>query len=295
MRESDPKTALIPVQSTALTKVGAMSLAARGRADLRIKEEAEEWLKRGLELDDQASYEEAFECFDRGIQLDPNHPELQHMLGVMYANGQGVQQDDAEAAVWYRKAAENGYEPAKAALVALAPEMRYQQLSSEEKNAVLDDLKAVTEQGLLSLSSMKFQKLGPLVEAERQKTWCILVVDDDETLRDIISSMLTTAGYQCRTVAGGLEALALLESGETFDLLTTDLLNSPLTGIDLLISAKERFPHVPVAILSVVNDESVVKECLRSGACEYLSIPFDRGQLLATVRRALEHRGMKPD
>src|SRR5208282_3987556 len=108
MRKSDSKTALIPVQSTALTKVGAKSLVARGRTDLRIKEEAEEWLNRGVELRDQGSFEEAFACFERGIQLDPNHPELQHMLGVMYFNGQGIPQDYVQAAVWYHKAAEQG-------------------------------------------------------------------------------------------------------------------------------------------------------------------------------------------
>jgi TPR repeat protein len=108
MRELDPKTALVPVQSTALTKVGAESLVARGRTDLRIKEEAEEWLKRGVELRDQGSYEEAFECFEGGIRLDPNHTELQHMLGVMYANGLGVQQDYAQAVAWFRKSADQG-------------------------------------------------------------------------------------------------------------------------------------------------------------------------------------------
>src|SRR5208282_501847 len=108
MRESDPKTALVPVQPTALTKAGAKSLVARGRADLQIKEKAEEWLKRGVELREQRIYEEAFACFERGIQLDPNHPELQHMLGVMYNHGQGVQQDYVQAAVWFRKAADQG-------------------------------------------------------------------------------------------------------------------------------------------------------------------------------------------
>src|SRR5271169_159167 len=113
MRKSDSETALIPVQSTALTKVGAMSLVARGRADLRIKEEAEDWLKRGVELREQGSYEEAFACFERGIQLEPNHPALQHMLGVMYNHGQGVQQDYVQAAVWFRKAADQGHSGAQ--------------------------------------------------------------------------------------------------------------------------------------------------------------------------------------
>ena len=50
MSESEKQTALISLQHTALTKVGAKSLVARGRAELRAREEAEEWFKKGLEF-----------------------------------------------------------------------------------------------------------------------------------------------------------------------------------------------------------------------------------------------------
>src|ERR1035441_6273219 len=65
-----------------------------------------------------------------------------------------------------------------------------------------------------------------LEKAEGRSTR-IIVVDDSEEIRDSIASMLTSEGYECRAVAGGFEALALLESGEQFDLLLTDLLNHP--------------------------------------------------------------------
>ncbi len=137
MSESNKQIALIPVRSAALTKVGIKSLVVRGRTDLRIREEAEEWLKRGLEFlrqaqiqdmfDDAESFYEdespcdpsffanpnnrlecAFTCFERGINLDPNHAELQFWLGNLYTNGQGVPQDYALAASWWRQAAEQG-------------------------------------------------------------------------------------------------------------------------------------------------------------------------------------------
>jgi len=120
----------------------------------------------------------------------------------------------------------------------------------------------------------------------------ILVVDDDEAIRDIISSMLTSAGYQCRAVAGGLEALALLDAGEECDLLLTDLLNLPLDGFSLLERTKEKFPNIPVIIASAVHDEHTIQACIRSGAYEYLREPFERSQLLDTVSRALQHRRM---
>jgi CheY-like chemotaxis protein len=61
----------------------------------------------------------------------------------------------------------------------------------------------------------------------------ILVVDDAEAVREFISLILSAAGYECRTVSSGREALALLNAGERFDLMLCDLLNSP-HGITLL-------------------------------------------------------------
>src|SRR5437773_492541 len=62
----------------------------------------------------------------------------------------------------------------------------------------------------------------------------ILVVDDEETIREIVSSMLTHANYKCRQAASGLEAIALLDSGEEFELMLSDLMMADLDGIGLL-------------------------------------------------------------
>lgn len=121
----------------------------------------------------------------------------------------------------------------------------------------------------------------------------ILVVDDDKQIREIIASMLTTAGYECRSVAAGTEALALLESGEEFQLLMTDLLNTPLTGFDLLQRLKQEFPDVAVVIASAVDDDDVIRQCIQNGAEDYLKEPFEREQLLNIVSRILKQRAVK--
>src|ERR1035441_2414733 len=105
MSAGEEQAALVWVQSAALTKAGANSLAARGHADLWTKEQAERWLGKGFEFSDQRKYEDAFHCFERGIQLDPNHVGLQIMLGMAHHYGQGVPQDHTQAAFWYLKAA----------------------------------------------------------------------------------------------------------------------------------------------------------------------------------------------
>src|SRR3954451_22292937 len=121
----------------------------------------------------------------------------------------------------------------------------------------------------------------------------ILVVDDEETIREIVCSMLTSAKYECRQAGSGMEALALLDSGEEFELMLSDLMMANLDGIGLLERTKERFPDMPVVMVTAVHDISVALAALRNGAYDYLLKPFEREQLLNTVSRALENRRLK--
>ena len=81
----------------------------------------------------------------------------------------------------------------------------------------------------------------------------ILMVDDEEPIREILANMLGFAGYRCCTFAGGGQALKLLDSGEKFDLVTSDLLNSPLDGIGFLEQMKDKFPEIPFLVISAVQ------------------------------------------
>lgn len=104
----------------------------------------------------------------------------------------------------------------------------------------------------------------------------ILVVDDEEAVRETICAMLTQSGYACQAVPGGGEALGLLERGESFDLLLSDLVNSPMDGITLLERMKQDFPGIPVVIATALNDVSIAVTCARMGADEYISHPVTR-------------------
>src|ERR1700751_754199 len=121
----------------------------------------------------------------------------------------------------------------------------------------------------------------------------ILVVDDEEPIREIVSSMLSFANYQTLQAASGLEALALLDSGDEFEFMLSDLMMAELDGIGLLERTKERYPDMPVVMVTAVHDISVALAAIRNGAYDYLLKPFEREQLLAMVRRALEHRRLK--
>ena len=102
----------------------------------------------------------------------------------------------------------------------------------------------------------------------------ILVVDDEESIREIVSSMLSFANYQCRQAASGREALALLDSGETFELMLSDLMMAELDGIALLERSKEKYPDMPVIMVTAVHDISVALAAIRNGAYDYLLNPL---------------------
>jgi cyclic di-GMP phosphodiesterase len=121
----------------------------------------------------------------------------------------------------------------------------------------------------------------------------ILVVDDEEAIREIVCAMLTAAGYKTRQASSGLKALDILDAGEEFELMLSDLMMADLDGIGLLERTKEGYPDMPVVMVTAVHDISVALAAIRNGAYDYLLKPFEREQLLATVRRALENRRLK--
>lgn len=121
----------------------------------------------------------------------------------------------------------------------------------------------------------------------------ILIVDDEDPIREVVSSMLSSSGFVCTQAQSGREALALLQSGEEFELMLSDMMMPVMDGEALLAATKERFPDIPVVMVTAMHDISIALNAIRNGAYDYLLKPFDREQLLATVRRALENRRLK--
>lgn len=121
----------------------------------------------------------------------------------------------------------------------------------------------------------------------------ILIVDDEDPIREVVSSMLSSANFACTQASSGKEALALLQSGEEFELMLSDMMMPVMDGEALLAATKERFPDMPVVMVTAMHDISIALNAIRNGAYDYLLKPFDREQLLATVRRALENRRLK--
>jgi putative nucleotidyltransferase with HDIG domain len=121
----------------------------------------------------------------------------------------------------------------------------------------------------------------------------ILVVDDETSVRDVMCSILFQAGFECRPVASAHDALAVLRSSENISIVLSDLIMEGVDGLTLLSKMKEVNPDIPVVMVTAVHDISVALSAIRNGAYDYLLKPFEREQLLAMVRRALETRRLR--
>lgn len=117
----------------------------------------------------------------------------------------------------------------------------------------------------------------------------ILVVDDEEAIREVVSTMLESKGYRCTTVSNGRAAQEQVKKS-TPDLVLSDMIMPEMDGIKLLDWLREYDPEVPVIMVTAIHDISTALEAIRRGAYDYILKPFEKDQLFLGVGRALQHR-----
>src|SRR3982074_2653137 len=117
----------------------------------------------------------------------------------------------------------------------------------------------------------------------------ILVVDDEEAIREVVSTMLESRGYHCTTVPNGRAAQEQVKRS-TPDLVLSDMIMPEMDGLEVLEWMREYYPEVPVIMVTAIHDISTALESIRRGAYDYILKPFEKDQLFLGVGRALEHR-----
>jgi putative nucleotidyltransferase with HDIG domain len=117
----------------------------------------------------------------------------------------------------------------------------------------------------------------------------ILVVDDEEAIREVVSTLLEAQGYQCTVVGNGRAALEHVEKN-SLDLVLSDMVMPEMDGLKLLEWVRAHDQDVPVIMVTAMHDLSTALEAIRRGAYDYILKPFEKDQLFLSVRRALEHR-----
>jgi len=126
------------------------------------------------------------------------------------------------------------------------------------------------------------------------KQYTILVVDDEESLRDICREVLDRAGYTVLLAENGRQALNILQD-EAVDLVLTDLRMPEMGGIELLQSAKERNIDAEFLIMTGFGTIETAIESMKRGAVDYLPKPFNIKHLLIKVEKSLRDRDARTE
>ncbi|MBI1319973.1 MAG: response regulator [Candidatus Hydrogenedens sp.] len=120
----------------------------------------------------------------------------------------------------------------------------------------------------------------------------ILLTEDDQVQREIITDILTSSGFGVRAAASGEEALALLDEAPS-DLLLSDLKMPGMDGLALLRAARARRPETEVILMTAHGTIRTAVQAMREGAIDYLEKPFDKDALLHVITRASERTTLR--
>ncbi len=120
----------------------------------------------------------------------------------------------------------------------------------------------------------------------------LLLVEDDDSLREVMSSNLADAGYNVIAVSGGQKAIEIFDPAE-IDVVITDLRMPQMSGFELLDQLRGRDPAVVVLVLTAFGSIERAIEAMRRGAFHYVEKPANLTTLLMMVERALDLRNLR--
>jgi two-component system nitrogen regulation response regulator NtrX len=124
----------------------------------------------------------------------------------------------------------------------------------------------------------------------------ILIVEDEDDIREMIGGILEDDGYAVRLTATSTEAINSLKSRKpSLMILDVWLKGSVMDGIELLDSIKKSHPNMPVIVISGHGTVETAVSAIRKGAYDYIVKPFKADKLLVTCKRALENARLKSE
>jgi two-component system, NtrC family, response regulator PilR len=118
----------------------------------------------------------------------------------------------------------------------------------------------------------------------------ILIVDDEEVLRDVLETVLRREGFDVLLAASGEEALSVLDGDPDVDLVILDVMLPGISGIDTLRAVRISNPTLPVIVITAFSSIDGAIEAMKHGAFHYIPKPFKNEEVILTVNKALEQR-----
>ncbi len=123
------------------------------------------------------------------------------------------------------------------------------------------------------------------------KSQKILIVDDEQSIRNLLKQILEREGYDCELAENAEKAVILL-SVKKFDLIISDVQMPGKSGIELLEEIKTLHPHLATLLISGHTDNQTAKSAILKGAIDFLVKPFQKNQVLISVANALRRRAL---
>ena len=117
----------------------------------------------------------------------------------------------------------------------------------------------------------------------------ILIIEDDDSIGELIEFNVRKNGYKSERVDSGEKALELLEKGGEFDLILLDLMLAGMDGLDFcrILRADKTFGRIPVIMLTARSEEADIVSGLEFGANDYITKPFSPRVLIARIKAQL--------
>lgn len=120
----------------------------------------------------------------------------------------------------------------------------------------------------------------------------ILIVDDEKTIRRSLNKCLTRNGFACSEAGNASEALDHLASNPA-DLVILDIMMPGTSGSELLPRLKEKHPDTAVVMATAVVEPDTIVDCMKNGALDYITKPFEVKQLIANIEMVLQKRKLE--
>src|SRR5438067_7831461 len=118
----------------------------------------------------------------------------------------------------------------------------------------------------------------------------VLIVDDEEVLRDVLDAVLRREGFDVVMAASGEQALAVLDDDDAIALFSVHVLLPDISGIDTLRAMRIANPNLPVIVITAFSSIDGAIEAMKHGAFHYIPKPFKNEEVVLTVNKALEQR-----
>jgi len=122
----------------------------------------------------------------------------------------------------------------------------------------------------------------------------LLIIDDEENMRHMLTAMLKNFGYLIDTASDGLEGLKMVNQNQ-YDFILCDIKMPKVSGMEFLLTAKERISYTTVIMMSAYGNIDTAIEAMKMGAYDYISKPFKPDEVYLSLKKAEERERLKKE